>query len=54
MQHLYTGKQNEIPRIGTFTYGGKYEYAYNVSGDLDSVPGYDPVNTKETEMDYIY
>ena len=32
---------------GTFTYTGKYEYVYNGSGDVDSIPGYDNTDTQE-------
>ncbi len=46
-------KSSDTDLDATFTYMGKHEYVYT-SGDLDSVPGYDNLNNKETEMDFIY
>lgn len=47
-------RSNDSDLSGSFTYDGKYEYLYNVAGNLDSIFVYSELNEKGVELDYIY
>ncbi len=47
-------KSSDTTLSGSFTYKGKDEYIYDVSGNLDSVSVYDELGSKQTESDLIY